>query len=192
MWDLPRPGLEPVSPALAGGFLATAPPGKPPSWPFYLRHLSSVSDALAPWENSLGVAQNPQDAKAAFINSSKISIKACRCNSVPGIGELSVVHTIEGACILEHKTDNNCENKEMSETISKCLLLWRKRKWWCDREWTVGYFIYFLFFTLKIFFNLKNIYLFIYFWLRWVFVAARRLSLVAVRGGLLFVVEHGL
>ena len=31
MWDLPRPGLEPVSPALAGGFSTTAPPGKPPS-----------------------------------------------------------------------------------------------------------------------------------------------------------------
>ena len=29
MWDLPRPGVEPVSPALAGGFLTTAPPGKP-------------------------------------------------------------------------------------------------------------------------------------------------------------------
>ena len=29
MWDLPRPGLEPVSPALAGGMLTTAPPGKP-------------------------------------------------------------------------------------------------------------------------------------------------------------------
>ena len=28
-WDLPRPGLEPVSPALAGGFSTTAPPGKP-------------------------------------------------------------------------------------------------------------------------------------------------------------------
>ena len=28
MWDLPRPGMEPVSPALAGGFLTTAPPGK--------------------------------------------------------------------------------------------------------------------------------------------------------------------
>ena len=27
-WDLPRPGLEPVFPALAGGFLTTAPPGK--------------------------------------------------------------------------------------------------------------------------------------------------------------------
>ena len=29
MWDLPRPGLKPVSPALAGGFSTTAPPGKP-------------------------------------------------------------------------------------------------------------------------------------------------------------------
>ena len=32
MWDLPGPGIEPMSPALAGGFLTTAPPGKP----FYL------------------------------------------------------------------------------------------------------------------------------------------------------------
>ena len=29
MWDLPGPGLEPVSPALAGGFLTTVPPEKP-------------------------------------------------------------------------------------------------------------------------------------------------------------------
>ena len=29
MWDLPGPGLEPVSPALAGRFLTTEPPGKP-------------------------------------------------------------------------------------------------------------------------------------------------------------------
>ena len=29
MWDLPRPELEPVSPALAGGFSTAAPPGKP-------------------------------------------------------------------------------------------------------------------------------------------------------------------
>ena len=31
MWDLPGPGLEPVSPALAGRFLTTVPPGKPSS-----------------------------------------------------------------------------------------------------------------------------------------------------------------
>ena len=29
MWALPGPGLEPMSPASAGGFLTTAPPGKP-------------------------------------------------------------------------------------------------------------------------------------------------------------------
>ena len=34
MWDLPRPGLEPVSLALAGRFSTTAPPGKPPDMYF--------------------------------------------------------------------------------------------------------------------------------------------------------------
>ena len=28
MWNLPGPGIEPMSPALAGGFLLTVPPGK--------------------------------------------------------------------------------------------------------------------------------------------------------------------
>ena len=37
MWDLPRPGLEPVSPALAGRFSTTAPPGKPWDRLFYSR-----------------------------------------------------------------------------------------------------------------------------------------------------------
>ena len=31
MWDLPRPGLEPMSPALAVRFSTTEPPGKPHS-----------------------------------------------------------------------------------------------------------------------------------------------------------------
>ena len=37
MWDLPGPGLEPMSPALAGGFLTTVPPGKPKKRIFYKR-----------------------------------------------------------------------------------------------------------------------------------------------------------
>ena len=36
MWDLPRPGLEPVSPALAGRLSTTVPPGKP--WSLLLTH----------------------------------------------------------------------------------------------------------------------------------------------------------
>ena len=36
MWDPPRPGLEPVSPALAGRLQTTAPPGKPHMFRFYV------------------------------------------------------------------------------------------------------------------------------------------------------------
>ena len=39
MWDPPRPGLEPVSPALAGKFSTTAPPGKPTAF-LFIRILS--------------------------------------------------------------------------------------------------------------------------------------------------------
>ena len=41
MWDPPRPGLEPVSPALAGRFSTTAPPGKPPEAVFEPRQPGS-------------------------------------------------------------------------------------------------------------------------------------------------------
>ena len=41
MWDLPRPGLKPVSPASAGRFSTTAPPGKPSPICFYVTvHIS--------------------------------------------------------------------------------------------------------------------------------------------------------
>ena len=40
MWDPPRPGLEPMSPALAGRFSTTAPPGKP--WVFNFDKLVSI------------------------------------------------------------------------------------------------------------------------------------------------------
>ena len=43
MWDLPRPGLEPVSPALAGRFSTTAPPGKPSSIFYYTYLFNKVS-----------------------------------------------------------------------------------------------------------------------------------------------------
>ena len=63
MWDLPRPGLEPVSPSLAGRFSTTAPPGKPPSghltrcystqysWIIDLTIISCMS-----WEQSISIS----------------------------------------------------------------------------------------------------------------------------------------
>ena len=46
MWDLSRPGLEPVPPALAGRFSTTAPPGKPPSTNLIPRGDLGKSEAL--------------------------------------------------------------------------------------------------------------------------------------------------
>ena len=44
MWDLPGAGLESVSPALAGGFLTTAPLGKSLHWVLVaVRRLSLVA-----------------------------------------------------------------------------------------------------------------------------------------------------
>ena len=51
LWDPPRPGLEPVSPALAGGFPTTVPPGK---FPLYLLH--AVSQQISCPSNSILVS----------------------------------------------------------------------------------------------------------------------------------------
>ena len=42
MWNLPRPGTEPVSPALAGEFLPTAPPGKFWRWPTFHKPIGQL------------------------------------------------------------------------------------------------------------------------------------------------------
>ena len=52
MWDLPRPGLEPMSPALAGRFSTTAPPGKPP---YLILDLRGKAFSLSPLSMMLPV-----------------------------------------------------------------------------------------------------------------------------------------
>ena len=47
MWDPPGPGLKPVSPALAGGFLTTAPPGKPKELISYGENQAQTEQQLA-------------------------------------------------------------------------------------------------------------------------------------------------
>ena len=44
MWDLPRPGLEPVSPSLADGFLTSVPPGKPLSSSFIWELTEAIAE----------------------------------------------------------------------------------------------------------------------------------------------------
>ena len=61
MWDLPRPGLEPVSPALAGRFSTTAPPGKPCPIVFNVL-ISLVKIAPLLLQNSFFFLQNYLDS----------------------------------------------------------------------------------------------------------------------------------
>ena len=63
MWNLPRSGIEPVSPALAGGFFTAEPSGKP--WSTFLlmkrlgkainiaQHRYLITTACFPWEKQL-------------------------------------------------------------------------------------------------------------------------------------------
>ena len=45
MWNLPGPGIEPMSPVLAGGFLTTGTPRKPDVL-FYINKFSEDIDCL--------------------------------------------------------------------------------------------------------------------------------------------------
>ena len=47
MWDLPKPGLEPVFPALAGRFSTTAPPGSPQQYIFMVKLLRASNTVLS-------------------------------------------------------------------------------------------------------------------------------------------------
>ena len=60
MWDPPRPGLEPVSPALAGRLPTTAPPGKPPEMVFILQSL------VLPLSNIIEVLEKENPCESVF------------------------------------------------------------------------------------------------------------------------------
>ena len=63
MWDLPRPGLEPVSPALAGRFSTTVPPGKPPQPAFNIHfNVFYLANIWSSWYNIM--IQFPSSGKS--------------------------------------------------------------------------------------------------------------------------------
>ena len=113
MWDLPRPGLEPVSPVLAGGFSTAAPPGKPGD--AYFKEMACRSHQLH------------AEGKPEVVNSSVM------CFKIP----LSMDHTFLFLCTAYSflKKLNtafkiiHCENAE-NQTIPSlptcccCLGLW--------------------------------------------------------------------
>ena len=71
MWDLPRPGLEPVSPALAGRFSTTAPPGKP--WAQFYQHGRRPRD----WQSS-NTYSSPASGGPSWTFSGQALVKMAR------------------------------------------------------------------------------------------------------------------
>ena len=63
MGDLPRPGIEPMSPALADGFLTTEPPEKSPD--DFIKHINQQMDEkeLGKKAYLLGQAKTPHLAQ---------------------------------------------------------------------------------------------------------------------------------
>ena len=106
MWDLPRPGLEPVSPALAGRFSATAPPGKPRTI-FLYRFDCTCYDAQEGRQKPQTLTTHPRHARSVPCTSHRFS---------------HVNHTV-----LEHKLSISffTEKVTLSEVSDRVCGHWR-------------------------------------------------------------------
>ena len=67
MWDLPGPGIEPVSPALAGGFLTTVPPGKSQSTSVILAAIDVAIVSVKPNDQGYDISQG-KPGKDDYLN----------------------------------------------------------------------------------------------------------------------------
>ena len=76
MWDLPGAGREPVSPALAGGFLTTAPTGKPSSK--YFKELFRLANTLGEISQADAYDLCPIQVQFQTFNESFISLVRVR------------------------------------------------------------------------------------------------------------------
>ena len=97
MWDLPRPGIDPMSPVLAGRFLTTGPPWESAFSLLFLSLLTlSVSTHLYTWlhqaRSIIDTCWNAWPSHCFFI----LSLSLLCCASAPSC--ISLPHTVYHCC----------------------------------------------------------------------------------------------
>ena len=80
MWNLPGPGIEPMSLALAGGFLSIVPPGKSPEKLFIKRDSLCTKEKVE--------KKKPHKYKTKL--------------SAPGVERVSCFYDKGRVCLIEH------------------------------------------------------------------------------------------
>ena len=71
MWDLPRSGIEPVSPALAGRFLTTELPREAPAFKFLL---NEYMNSIGTFEPSVSLRSKPVSLLSIWLYNSYLSL----------------------------------------------------------------------------------------------------------------------
>ena len=124
MWDLPRPGFEPVSPALAGGFLTTVPPGKP--LPSFLKNIFLGKEfrlifysSLPPVKDVFPLSVTSKDKKCILIlitfpYNDKLFFSGCSQDSLSvGFSSVAMMFSLNLSCFGVIR---------LLKSISLCLL----------------------------------------------------------------------
>ena len=141
MWDLPRPGLEPVSPALAGRFSTTAPPGKPGTATFeynlavfYATKHTFITGFSnhTPWYLSKLVETYVHTKTSAWMFTAALFIiaKTWKLPRYPWVGKwmnkLLYIHTMEHFSALN---GNDLKSQEKTWRKRMYIAKWKKSTW---------------------------------------------------------------
>ena len=140
--DLPDPGIEPMSPAWAGRFFITAPPGKPTC-----RYIPPVSASMVKWHFLYVCAHFPLLIRTQVIGLRPIQIQYdfiltwshpqrsyFQIRYIYRYWGLGLELTILGDTILLIAVE--ITNLVLVRLSLRCLLL--AKMWWCVGSWTQG------------------------------------------------------